>query len=58
MSRRPARCTQADIRRALLAAKAAGVEVAVEILPDGTIRLEQKENKAKPEPRLREGLVL
>lgn len=36
MSRRPARFTQADVRRAL---KAAGSERAVEILPDGAIRL-------------------
>jgi hypothetical protein len=39
MSRRPARCTQADIRRAIEAAKQAGASMAVEILPDGTIRL-------------------
>lgn len=39
MSRRAARCTKADIRRALEAAEAAGVDVAVDILTDGTIRL-------------------
>lgn len=39
MSRRPARATQADIRRAIEAAKAAGVAMAVEIRPDGSIRL-------------------
>jgi hypothetical protein len=39
MSRRPARYTQADIRRAMQAAQALGVSVAIEILPDGTIRL-------------------
>lgn len=39
MSRRPARVTQADIRRALKAAEKAGVARAVEIAPDGTIRL-------------------
>lgn len=36
MSRRPALVTQADIARAL---RAAGDERAVEILPDGTIRI-------------------
>lgn len=39
MSRRPARCSQADIARAINAAKQAGVSMAVEITPDGTIRL-------------------
>lgn len=43
MSRRPSRCTQADIRRALEAAKASGECLAVEILPDGTIRLRPTE---------------
>lgn len=36
MSRRPARCTQAEIRRAVAEA---GPDRAVDILPDGTIRL-------------------
>lgn len=58
MSRRAARCTKADIRRALEGAKAAGVDVAVEILPDGTIRLVQSENKPAPPSSLRPGLVL
>ena len=39
MSRRPARCTQADIHRAIKAADQAGARMAVELLPDGTIRL-------------------
>jgi hypothetical protein len=39
MSRRPARCTQADIRRVVEAVKQAGAEMVVEILPNGTIRL-------------------
>lgn len=39
MSRRPARATEADIRRAIHAAEKAGARMAVEILPDGTIRL-------------------
>jgi hypothetical protein len=39
MSRRAARCTQADIHRAIKAVEQAGARMAVEILPDGTIRL-------------------
>lgn len=40
MSRTPARCTQADIARALRAiAQAGGDGWAVEVLPDGTIRI-------------------
>jgi len=39
MSRTPARFTQADINRALRAAKQAGAG-AVVLLPDGTIRIE------------------
>jgi hypothetical protein len=39
MTRRPARATKTDIRRAVQAAQAAGVAMAVDILPDGTIRL-------------------
>ena len=39
MSRRPARCTEADISRALKAAERLGPHWAVEILRDGTIRL-------------------
>lgn len=39
MSRRPARCTEADIKRAIKAAKAAGTNMAVKIDPDGSIWL-------------------
>jgi hypothetical protein len=39
MPRRPCRFTEAEIARALRAAKQAGVNVAVEIALDGTIRL-------------------
>lgn len=60
MSRRPARVTQADIRRALAALKIAGSNMALEILPDGTIRLTPA--LAKPseleEIRPRKGIVL
>jgi hypothetical protein len=38
MSRTPARFTQADVARSIRAAKQAGAE-AVELLPDGTIRI-------------------
>ena len=54
--RRPARATQADIRRAVSAAKQAGATMAVEVLPDGTIRLiptvpvPETAPKATPEP--------
>ena len=40
MPRTPAKVTQADIARVLRAVKAAGVDMRVEIAPDGTIRLE------------------
>lgn len=40
MPRIPAKVTQADIARVLRAVKAAGVDMRVEIAPDGTIRLE------------------
>jgi hypothetical protein len=49
MSRRAARCTQADIARALSAAKQAGVSMAVEIDPDGTIRLTPAPGAAEAE---------
>lgn len=39
MSRRAARCTQADMHRAIKAVEQSGANMAVEILPDGTIRL-------------------
>lgn len=39
MSRRPARFTQADITRAVKGVKEAGENMAVEILPNGTMRI-------------------
>ncbi len=36
---RPARFTVADLRRALRAAEQAGPDYAVEVAPDGTIRI-------------------
>lgn len=38
MSRTPARCTQADLARSIRAAQQTGAG-AVELLPDGTIRI-------------------
>lgn len=39
MANRPAKNTQAEIARALRAVKQVGMPMAVEIAPDGTIRL-------------------
>ena len=39
MTRRAARCTQSDIARALRAVEGSATPKAVEILPDGTIRI-------------------
>lgn len=39
MSRRPALVTQADVARALRAVEQTHMRAAVEILPDGTIRI-------------------
>lgn len=41
MTRRPARATQAEMTRAYRAAQKLGPHVAVDFLPDGTIRLLQ-----------------
>lgn len=41
MSRRPARFTEADLVRALKTARAQGIDAAIEIAPDGTIRIFQ-----------------
>jgi hypothetical protein len=53
MSRRPARFTEADLRRAAKVAKMLGL--AVEVAPDGTIRLcpviEANHSTASPLPR-------
>jgi hypothetical protein len=46
MSRRAARCTEADLKRAVKAAMAIGTHTVVELLPDGTIRIVQKEELA------------
>jgi hypothetical protein len=43
MGRRHARVTQADLNRAWAVAQKAGPDVAVDILPDGTIRLRKVE---------------
>lgn len=46
MSRRAARCTQADIHRALRAMAQAGVKGAVEVDPDGTLRIIPEDHRA------------
>lgn len=40
MPRTPARITQADIARVLRAIESVGAKVRVEVLPDGTIRMD------------------
>jgi hypothetical protein len=47
MSRRPARFTEADVHRALKAAERAGPDWRVEVLPDGTIRLQRQSTATK-----------
>lgn len=54
MSRRPARFTEADIRRALKAAERFDVPMAVEIKPDGTIRIVPVDGKRPEEERVGE----
>lgn len=49
MSRTPARVTQADVARAIRAAKQTGAG-AVEVLPDGTIRIQIAPAAAPAEP--------
>jgi hypothetical protein len=50
MSRRPARCTQAEIARAIRAIEQTGAKMAMEILPDGTIRIAPKNGDKLPRP--------
>lgn len=50
MSRRPARCTQADIKRAWAVAQTAGPDVTVDILLDGTIRLRKIRTEPESQP--------
>lgn len=49
MSRRPARCTEADIKRAIKALLASGAYGSVEISPDGTIRVQAEAIKPMPD---------
>jgi hypothetical protein len=51
MPRTAAKVTQADITRVLRAVKAAGVDMRVEIAPDGTIRLEPAGVAGRTPPR-------
>jgi hypothetical protein len=48
MSRRPAKTTQADISRAIRAARQAGVD-AIEVRPDGTIVVQIKAPPTAPD---------
>lgn len=58
MSRRPARFTESDLRRAIRAMKKEGVDVSVEMSPDGFVRLIPTQ-ELKPVPLgLSPGLVL
>jgi hypothetical protein len=47
MSRRPARCTQADITRALKAVVQSGADMAVEITVEGAIRIARNTGVSK-----------
>lgn len=53
MSRRAARFTQADIARAIRAVEQTGARMAVEIGPDGTIRIVPAEPRDRPPEYLR-----
>jgi hypothetical protein len=57
MSRRPARCTQADMARAIRAIKQESADMVVEIAPDGTIRIVpiEKREQGKYRPAERKG---
>jgi hypothetical protein len=57
MSRTPARVTQADVARAIRAAKQAGAG-AVELLPDGRIRIDLTGEKAEKAVEDEEEVVL
>jgi len=48
MSRTAARCTQADIARAIRAIEQTGAKMAVELAKDGTIRLVPTDAGATP----------
>lgn len=50
MPRRAATLTQADIARAIRAAKQAGA-VAVDVKPDGTVSIRLADNDNRPPPR-------
>lgn len=61
MSRRAARCTQADIARAIRAVEQTGARMAVEIGTDGTIRIIPTPvawpmpSASEPEPKVERG---
>ncbi len=53
MPRTPARFTQADVRRIIAGVAQAGVPVAVDFLPDGTIRTLVNVNLPAPAPPIK-----
>lgn len=53
MTRRPAQFTQADVARALRAIEQVGVDMCVEILKDGTIRLVPRDEKVDSEREIK-----
>jgi acylphosphatase len=57
MSRTPARIRQADVARAIRAAQQTGAG-AVEVLPDGTIRINLAGEKTQPPSELEQEVVL
>ena len=58
MSRRPARVTEADINRALRAAAKVGDHLAVDIQPDGTIRIAPVSTTPEKNSPKRKNIVL
>lgn len=52
MSRRPARCTEADLKRAMKIADQSVVPRVVEIAPDGTIRIVPAAARHEPEDQV------
>jgi hypothetical protein len=57
MTMRAARCSQADIARALRAARQVGGGMAVEIAPDGTIRIVPAGTSSQPIDKAAGGIV-
>lgn len=58
MARRAARFTEIDLRRAIRAVKNEGADMAVEILPDGTIRIVPYVTNKPVEPAEERDIIL